>query len=221
MLPVALLTVMLLFVPGDSGCEEYLYNINQFNVVTEFEDEAYETNEFDEFVNKKKLYEKVDFKDYDQHFLNAALFYLTNNYRVKNRRRPVRFEKRLRNASFIHAYEMMSKQFFNHNHPLKPEFRTPKDRCKFCNYQYKTQAENIERITLGIETDITYLQLAKNILTNFTNGLEYRTNILSPEYTEMGCTVIISEKTFKGGEKDFYAVQEFGNPTTESLDLEK
>lgn len=203
------------------SCEEYLSNVNQFTASSEFEDEEYLSTDFDEFVNKKKLYSKVDFKDYDQHFLNAALFYLTNDYRMKKRKSIFRFEKRLRNASFIHAYEMMSKGFFDHNNPVSKDLRTPKDRCKFCNYTSKSQAENIERITLGIETNITYLQLAQKILLNFTNSEQHRSYILSPEYNEYGCTVIISEKIFKGGERDFYAVQEFGNPTTESLDLEK
>lgn len=221
MIQFALLLSSLLFFTDINPCDEYLSNVNQFNIVTDFEDEMYESVGFSEFVDKKKLYEKVDFKDYDQHFLNATLFYLTNDYRIKKRKKELRFEKRLRNASFIHAYEMMSKGFFSHMHPTNTTLRMPKDRCKFCNYTYKASAENIARITLGIETEITYLQLAKKILDNLTNSEMHQKNILSPEYTELGCTIIISEKIFKGGERDFYAVQDFGHPTTESLDLEK
>ena len=221
MFKLAFLCLAMVYIPDANQCEEYLSHVKQYHTATNFDDEIYESMGYAEFVDKKKLFEKVDFSDYDQHFLNAALFYLTNDYRLKKRKKELRFEKRLRDASFIHAYEMMSKGFFSHTHPTNFSLRLPENRCKFCHYSYKASAENIARVTLGIETEITYLQLAKKLLDIFTNSSTHQKNILSSEYTEYGCTIIISEKIFKGGTRDIYAVQDFGEPTTESLDLEK
>ncbi len=217
-----LFTFFSLFTFGDDNrCEDFLLNLPQFQYASDFEDEMYPSVDNSEFyTNFRKLNMNIDFNDYDQHLLNAALFYLTNEYRIKKKLPPLKFEKRLRNASFIHASEMMNKNFFNHVNPINPEFKNPKDRCAFCNYTYKASAENIARVTMGIETQITYFQMAKKILDNLTSSPVHLENIISKTYTELGCTIMISTKTFKGGEKDFYAVQDFGIPQMESLDLE-
>jgi len=92
---------------------------------------------------------------------------------------------------------------------------TPADRVRRHGYDYCIVAENIAReySSRGFAT----AQLARELVEGWKNSPGHRKNILEAEALDTG--VAIAHRTFKGNE-DYYAVQVFGRPRSESVEFQ-
>lgn len=116
-------------------------------------------------------------------------FDLLNGDRAKQGLQPLKFNLQLAALGGKYAQEMINRKFFAHK---DPEGNSPFDRMKEAGIGYVYAGEN-----LAINTNINTAEQA------FMNSPGHRSNILSPNYTEVGLGVRYD------GKGATYVVQEF------------
>jgi len=105
----------------------------------------------------------------------AEIIDLTNAERIHQGRREVRANARLMHAAQLHADQMARTRTLAH---VLPDAGYPRaaDRLKAANYRWQTYGENI---ALG-QSD------AMDVVYDWMHSRGHRTNILKPDFTEMG-----------------------------------
>ena len=107
--------------------------------------------------------------------VTADVVDLTNAERARERRTPLRTNPRLMRAAQIHAEQMALAGQMAHVLP-KAVYPRPVDRLAAANYHWRTYGENV---ALGQSS-------AEQVLNSWMHSRGHRTNILKPDFTEMG-----------------------------------
>jgi uncharacterized protein YkwD len=162
------------------------------------------------FRNEKRFNDTLDFCNIDLSRLNALLFYMTNEVRIKHKLPALEYAKELENAAAMHSRDMVNHDFFSHIDPMDSEKKTPNDRAAIMGIKNPHIAENIAE-DFGLQyangsnvyvsgkgifsyepegkhiPPRTYLMLAGAFLERWMNSPEHRKNILSPDALQLGC----------------------------------
>ncbi len=117
--------------------------------------------------------------------LNAAVFYITNEYRIAHDLPPLRFHSLLEKMAANHSDQMLKKEFFSHTDPGNKTKRKVIDRAIKVNIPNPYVAENIY-VNGGMQFD-SYLQLADAIVEALMDSPSHRANILNEAALELGC----------------------------------
>ena len=154
----------------------------------------------------------IDAEKPDYALLNAALYFVTNEARVREGKSAVAYHPLLEKTAFDYAREMVTKDFFDHDHPSDPSQRGPSDRGKRAGIKNASLAENIATgfgiqyeagkpiyimdATKGVFSYIsskgpalpmhTYLSLAQSLVDQWMNSPGHRANMLNAGYTRIG-----------------------------------
>lgn len=147
--------------------------------------------------------------------INEAVYFVTNEARVKQGKSRVPYHPLLAKAAFDYAHEMVTKDFFSHDHPSDPAQRTPSDRGKRAGIKNANLAENIAT-RFGIQYEAgksiivmdatkgvisytspegpaipmhTYRSLAQSLVDGWMKSPGHRANILSDDSRSLGCGV--------------------------------
>lgn len=193
----------------------------------------YNTTTHENFRINELFGQKIDFRNIDYPRLNAAIFFVTNEERIKNHLPAVKFHELLENSSTSHSKRMVRLNFFSHTDPYNDLLKTPTKRMKLAGISNPYAAENIatpfaiiyEEGELIYPLDDaanffsythngkaipnhTYLSLAEYLVDLWMNSEGHRKNILNPDALQLGCG------TFFYREKDsnipyFMATQNF------------
>ena len=83
------------------------------------------------FKNNPLFKENIDFHKIDYPRLNAAVFYATNEQRVKFNLKALEFNIFLEKQASLHSKNMVMNNFFSHDDPVNKKFATPHDRAAF------------------------------------------------------------------------------------------
>ncbi|MBN1414199.1 MAG: CAP domain-containing protein [Bacteroidales bacterium] len=162
------------------------------------------------FRKDKLLNDTLDFDHIDLTRLNAALFFVTNEIRIKNKLNPLEYAPELEKAASVHSRDMVMRDFFSHTNPYQKKKETPNDRARMIGISNPFIAENIaedfgfqyesgtnvyllgkgifsyhangERIPAN-----TYLSLAESFLERWMHSSEHKKNVLSTEALQLGC----------------------------------
>ena len=105
---------------------------------------------------------KVNFflLNFDMHFLNAAVFHLTNIERSNADLPLFGFYDNLYKSAALHSESMIEYDYFDHENRFQKKWHTPKDRILYFDSSYRFLAENI---------------LENNLLEHEGEILKYRT----------------------------------------------
>jgi uncharacterized protein YkwD len=162
----------------------------------------------------------IDDKNIDYRLINAAVFFVTNETRVKLGKKPLEYASQLETAAWTHAKRMVEKNFFSHTDATDAARRTPSQRGGLSGIKNPALAENINEY-FGIKykggTSIwpvdrsqgifssssggpiipnhTYLSLAEALVEGWMNSPGHRSNILSDNGLQMGCGVYFYRDT--------------------------
>jgi uncharacterized protein YkwD len=155
----------------------------------------------------------IDPEKPDYALLNAAVYFVTNEARVRQGKRTVPYHPRLEKTAFDFARELVTKDFFSHDHPSDPAQRKPSDRGKIAGIKNASLAENIA-IHFAIQYEAgksvytmdaakgvfsyvspngpavpmhTYLSLAESLVDQWMKSPGHRSNILSDNTRSFGC----------------------------------
>ena len=186
------------------------------------------------FFSLPSLQQNLDFKKVDYPLLQAAIFYCTNEERVKNGLQPFQYSKEVELTAAGHAQDMVNYNFYGHTSPIKFR-RTLRDRLNRSGINPKYIGENIcstfglqyeagkkvskplkpgefrymNTANKGVIPPHTYLSFAKSVVKLWMESPGHRQNILNPGFTSMGCGAsVYFEKNFYGMPY-FMAVQNF------------
>jgi uncharacterized protein YkwD len=180
----------------------------------------YYSNTNKNFRNSKSFNDTIDIKDPDLARLNAVIFYLTNEIRIKHNLKELKYEPLLEKSATIHSGNMVKQDFFDHINTKSTTFRTPDDRARFVGISNPFLAENIiESFMLQYKAGKqvytggkgifknkpngepikahTYLTLGESLLKDWMNSPHHRSNILSKDALQLGCgTAFFLKKDF-------------------------
>ena len=162
--------------------------------------DLYEAYNHRDFRSLELFHQEFDSENPDIPLLNAALFFLTNEYRVKNRRDPLKHHIALETASYFHSREMAERDFFSHINNINRDRGTTLLRAGLAGISNPFIAENI--LYEYYRSTDTYLDLAERMIKLWINSRTHRENMLSRDGLQMGCGVFIK------GER-VYATQKF------------
>lgn len=176
--------------------------------------------------------EAVDPAHPDARRLQAVIFFITNEVRLKNNLLPLDYHEKLEKAAVMHAEDMVSGAFFSHFNVHDPKKKTPNDRAKLSGISNPALAENIiEGFVLdyisgrsvyvngqGIFSyreggtplrPRTYLALGDALLRDWMNSREHKKNILSRDARQLGCGVSFYTNAEFNDMPSCMAVQDF------------
>ena len=120
---------------------------------------------------------------------------LTNVERTQHERQPLRANARLMRAAQMHAEQMARARQMAHVLPNVP-YPTAEDRLAAAEYRWQTYGENVAAGQTS----------AAEVLRDWMHSRGHRTNILNPDFTEMGAGYAVD----RDGRS--YHVQVFAGP---------
>lgn len=127
------------------------------------------------------------------------LLTLTNQQRAAAGLAPLNLNTQLANAAAGKAEDMFTNNYWAH---ISPSGKTPWDFIRGAGYNYSYAGENLAR---GYAT-------ATDAMNAWMASPEHRSNILSPNYTDVGFAV--AQGNLTGDNGTILIVEEFGKPVT-------
>lgn len=188
-----------------------------------FNESWYTELSVDSFFNTDAAKASIDVEKPDIALLNAAIFFATNEARVKKKMEPLRYEAVLEKAAEFHSDEMREKRFFNHVNKSDKDNRTPEQRISNKGGEFDATGENILEMPpyktgtngeydvsknadgtfafLGMNGKplklLSYGDFARAAVKLWMKSPDHKANILSKNFTHLGCGVSIEEDPFK------------------------
>tara|TARA_Y100000589_G_scaffold63902_1_gene55374 strand:- start:2302 stop:2988 length:687 start_codon:yes stop_codon:yes gene_type:complete len=183
-------------------------------------DNYYTSDDSADFLSDENLKNRIDLLNLDLHFLNAAVFHLTNIERSNADLPLFGFHENLYKSAAIHSESMNEHDYFDHINRIQKKWRTPKDRILYFDSSYRSLAENIlENNLLEHKGDVleyrtvknsdgtllfldlngqeikygTYLFIAKRLVLQWMNSPPHRANILDVNLRLLGCFCAIDK----------------------------
>ena len=171
-----------------------------------------------DFLSDENLKKRIDLSNFDLHFLNAAVFHLTNIERSHADLPLFGFYDNLYKSAALHSESMIEHDYFDHVNRIQKKWRTPKDRIFYFDPAYQSLAENIlENNLLEHEGDVlnyrtvrnsdgsllyldlngqeikygTYLFIAKRLVLQWMNSPPHRANILNEKMSLLACSCAV------------------------------
>ena len=148
----------------------------------QWDDSFYNKYNYSSFQNLNIVHSEIDLTNIDYELLNAAIFYSTNIYRVRNGRRPFKHSPSLERAAQGHSQDMVKFNFFSHKSPANKK-RSVSDRLDLVGVKYSYAGENIAMTKIAS----TYWDLASDLLEQWMNSKPHKKNILNSNYNFLGC----------------------------------
>ena len=138
----------------------------------------------DTFRKYPHFHDTFSTDDPDYLLLNAAVFYLTNEQRVKYGIYPLPYHESLEIAAYNHSLKMATGNFFSHSNNLDNSRRSTSDRGKLAGISNPHLAENIAYNY--VNSNDSYLEVAAKLIDQWMNSSGHRSNILSTKGKQMG-----------------------------------
>lgn len=168
--------------------------------------DLYHTYNTGNFRMNKELHQKFDPDNVDYRLLNAAVFFCTNEQRIKFKKKQLQHAQELENAAFLHSQKMGELSFFSHQNDFDENLKGPNERGKHCGIENPYVAENILYYSTTDATELTYLAIAEKMMAMWKSSKPHWKNILSDEGLQLGCGVYF---VYEGESGAFYGTQNF------------
>ena len=183
-------------------------------------DKYYVSDVSADFLLDTNLKNRIDLLNFDMHFLNAAVFHLTNIERSNADLPLFGFYDNLYKSAALHSESMIEYDYFDHENRFQKKWHTPKDRILYFDSSYRFLAENIlENNLLEHEGEIlkyrtvknsdgtlqyldfngneikygSYFYIAKRLVLQWMNSPPHRANILDDNMRLLACSCAIDE----------------------------
>ncbi len=172
----------------------------------------YQTTTHKNFRSNKLFEQTIAFNKIDYPLLHAAIFFVTNEARVKNKRPPLAFALALERAAYHHSKRMVEQDFFGHENLFDKTRKTSQQRGRLAGIKNPMLTENIAT-HFGIQYKAnapiypvdplkgtfsyepggplipahTYLSFAEAIVKQWMDSPGHRENILNKNALQLGC----------------------------------
>ena len=188
-----------------------------------FNESWYTELSVDSFFNTDAVKANMDVEKPNIALLNAAVFFATNEARIKKKLEPLRYDAVLEKAAEFHSDEMREKRFFNHVNKSDKENRTPDQRIANKGGEFNITGENILEMPpyktgtngeYGVSKNadgtfaffgmngkplkpLSYGDFARAAVKLWMKSPDHKANILGKDFTHLGCGVSIEEDPYK------------------------
>ena len=192
-----------------------------------------------EFMNQPIVNQAIDARNPNNSLIDATIFHVTNEQRLKNNLRIFTYNIPLYKATVFHSEAMIEDDFYSHVNPNSHTNAKMQNRIENQTDIFKAMGENIAQHDI-IETGknirfcfqppknngdylfvdcttkkpllmMTYAVLARSIVNGWMNSPHHRENILNPQYTYMACSARLSKNPFREAKSPFARItQDFG-----------
>lgn len=149
--------------------------------------------DYSNFRQKSIFKQEIGYSDFDAALLNAAIFFATNEQRVKHGKSPVPYCSALEICAYNHSLKMAKTGFFSHENTKDESRRTTSHRGKLAGIKNPSLAENIAYTSY--RSSQSYLNLADDIMDIWMNSSGHKSNILSDNDLQMGCGAYLKSST--------------------------
>lgn len=189
----------------------------------EFDKTWFEALSVDSFFNTEAAKQVMDIEKPQYALLNAAVFFAANEARAKKNLPLFIYSESLERAAAFHSDEMRAKRFFNHTNKTDKDNRTPEQRIANQGGDFKGTGENIlemppfktgangeYEVKKNEDGTYAFIQASGKPLKVLTYGdfgraavklwmksPEHKANIMSKQFTHLGCGTSIEEDPFK------------------------
>ena len=194
---------------GQSKKLKDIKDVAEYYSATAFTDEMYENFDWRKFYKYEAANEKINLKRVDLHLLNAAVFYATNKTRETQKKRILKFSTELRDAAMTHSWQMITRNFFNHENRKSKAFRTVLDRATHFGFDPQSLSENIEKGFVKINELKTYIEIAEETVAHFLGSPRHKEILLKKRHEMLGCGSYFYPSS-KNGHHWFTITQDFG-----------
>lgn len=172
--------------------------------------EDYENITIESFYTRTDVNQKIDSENFDSKLLEAAVFYATNEVRVKKKKSSFSFDAILLKSAQIHSSQMEKFNFFDHTNRKNRKLKNLSQRIAKAGGDFAAYGENIARVPIydlgkkgtyfvNKQGEIvnkqgeplrtkTYKDLAIDVVDEWMHSKGHRENILR-DYTLLGCGV--------------------------------
>jgi uncharacterized protein YkwD len=164
-----------------------------------WENKNYKTISVANFRENPIFSQKLD-KNLDYALLNATLFYLVNEHRLKNRKTALVYHPSLEITAWNHARQMGQFGFFSTENPKDAKRRKLENRGNLAGISNPTLSENLAYV-VNVQ-EMTYLAICEKILLQWKSKKENLVVLLSDDCIQAGCGVFFFQNRW-------YAVQVF------------
>jgi uncharacterized protein YkwD len=188
-----------------------------------FNDAWYTELSVDSFFNTEAANAEIDVENPNIELLNAALFFATNEARLKKNLPALSYSNILEKAAEFHSTEMRDKRFFNHVNKSDKENRTPELRIANKGGEFAATGENILEMPpyktgpkgeydvkknsdgtyAFIQVNngkplkvLTYGDFARACVKVWLKSPDHKANILSKNFHQLGCGIAIEDHPF-------------------------
>ncbi|SFT44849.1 Cysteine-rich secretory protein family protein [Algoriphagus locisalis] len=188
-----------------------------------------------QFFQLAAVNQTINYKKIDRGLLQAAMFYATNEERVKHGLKPFEYSDQIEKVASEHASDMVSYNFYSHVSRVKGK-KTIGERFARENVNRAYIGENISSsIALqyqpGRKINIprsggmytyannsrevilphTYLTYAREVVQLWMSSPAHRKSILNPNFEELGCGAQVYNNRESDNVPYFMGVQCFGS----------
>jgi uncharacterized protein YkwD len=169
-----------------------------------FSQKRWDDKYYDQLTNKKfrsfKLFKKsIDKDKISYKTLNAALFFVSNEARIKKGKKPVAYQANLEVMAYNHSVQMAERDFFDHVNPKGKSRKTAQSRATLTGITNPSVSENISAIG-GIEFD-SYLSLAEHIVQGWIDSPSHARTLFSNSALELGCGTYYYQDVWQGNKE--------------------
>lgn len=163
------------------------------NAASHWNPEQYRELNEENFRKFPAFLQNIDPVNPNYALLNACLFFLTNEFRTKNKKKILIYSPQLETAAWHHSKAMAESDFFGHLNPKDPSRETTELRAGLAGILNPNMAENIA-MRNQVAKNSTYLDLAESIFSQWINSEGQKSNILSDKALQLGCGVFMDHK---------------------------
>jgi uncharacterized protein YkwD len=190
---------------------------------------------YKQFVKSAQVNEPLDLQNIDYALLNAAVFFESNQQRIKHALPIFSYSKALEKASFEHSIDMVKRNFVNHVSKVKGK-KTMSDRLEIVGItnvyaaenialsfvldmkvsdSYYTPSQNGGYFSLAYKgeavSNMSYLKAARRIVKQWMDSPPHRKNLMGKNFKFLGCGVYLDLNKDPDNPPMFKATQLFSS----------
>lgn len=173
-------------------------------------EEEYNNHDYLSFYSREDVNQRINIENFDAGLLEAAIFYASNEVRIKKKKPIFSFHSTLQKSSRIHSSQMEKFDFFDHSNRKNKKLKTLSQRIEKAGGGFLGFGENLAKMNIYVlgkkgtyfvnkQGEIvnkqgtplltkTYKELAVYVVDKWMHSKGHRENILR-DYTFLGCGV--------------------------------
>jgi uncharacterized protein YkwD len=206
MRPIIYIVLLFQFFAGYSN--RYTRHFILYQQSSYYKSKVYTEQSVASFYGLREIQKKVSTDSFDIHLFDACLFFAANKLRAMHQFPPLVFDDKLQQAAAMHSYQMSEHHFFEHENTYVKKLRDPELRIRYAGVKCNGSAENCYKRSLDADEEISYIQLAQEVVEGWYHSPGHRHNLMNTQLKHMG---IVTATEYLNNEMYIVVTQDFSD----------